>query len=335
MTPVTRTLRRLIAPLWLLLAAVASLLSPLLLAIGAALARILGRPQPLLLVRFGLLYLIREAAVILACAALWVLSGFGRRLDSERFRRAHYGLLAWLLRGLVEPAFATLDLDLQTEASAAACEALESARRPLLVFSRHAGPGDSAVIVHLLLSRFRREPRIVMKEALALDPVIGLLSRRLPHALVDPRDQDQCEARIRHLARDLDGRGVLLLFPEGGNFTEKRRRRAIAALLRDGRYRQARRAQSMRHMVAPRPGGALAALRANPELDVVFTAHTGLGNETFAGQLWRRLPTQRTLRLRMWLAPAAQRPTEPEALLEWLYDWWKRLDRWVEAQGTG
>jgi hypothetical protein len=35
----------------------------------------------------------------------------------------------------------------------------------------------------------------------------------------------------------------------------------------------------------------------------------------------------------MWLTPAAQRPRDPEGQAQWLYDWWKQLDDWVEAQG--
>jgi hypothetical protein len=35
----------------------------------------------------------------------------------------------------------------------------------------------------------------------------------------------------------------------------------------------------------------------------------------------------------MWLEPAAERPTDPEQQVEWLYRWWQRLDEWVRAQG--
>ena len=37
---------------------------------------------------------------------------------------------------------------------------------PLLVLARHAGPGDSFALVDLLLSRYGRRPRIVLKEDL-------------------------------------------------------------------------------------------------------------------------------------------------------------------------
>jgi 1-acyl-sn-glycerol-3-phosphate acyltransferase len=189
------------------------------------------------------------------------------------------------------------------------------------------------VLVHLLLTRFRRFPHVVMKQQLALDPAIDLAARRLPQALLDMSDDEACKAQIGALARLGDERGVLLLFPEGGNFTERRRRRAIVGLLRRGKRRQAQRARAMEHVIAPRPGGAVAALRAAPDLDVVFSAHTGLGREAFASELWRRLPSGQTMHVRMWLSAAAERPTDPDALERWLYDWWERMDAWIDAQG--
>ena len=35
----------------------------------------------------------------------------------------------------------------------------------------------------------------------------------------------------------------------------------------------------------------------------------------------------------MWLAPADERPTDDEERIQWLYDWWRRIDEWVDAQG--
>ena len=86
-------------------------------------------------------------------------------------------------------------------------------------------------------------------------------------------------------------------------------------------------------MLPPRPSGALAALRGNPEADVIFAAHTGLGLAAFPRQLWRAAPLDRTLNTHMWLWPAADRPATAEQQTEWLYDCWRRIDGWVAAQG--
>jgi hypothetical protein len=38
--------------------------------------------------------------------------------------------------------------------------------------------------------------------------------------------------------------------------------------------------------------------------------------------------------MRMWLAPAAERPADPDEQIEWLFGWWKQLDEWIESRGT-
>jgi 1-acyl-sn-glycerol-3-phosphate acyltransferase len=125
-------------------------------------------------------------------------------------------------------------------------------------------------------------------------------------------------------------RDALVLFPEGGNVTEKRREGAIRHLRLEGLHREAEQAAAMRHVVAPRPGGVLAAVAANPGADVVFVSHSGLAGMT--ATLWRRVPVDITLLVHLWLVPAARIPTDEAARLEWLFGWWQRIDDWVSAQ---
>jgi hypothetical protein len=87
-------------------------------------------------------------------------------------------------------------------------------------------------------------------------------------------------------------------------------------------------------VLPPRSAGALAALRGNPDADVIFAAHTGLGLAAFPRELWRDMPIGRTLRTRAWLISATGRPTEPDEQVTWLFDWWKRIDEWIDEQGT-
>ncbi len=35
----------------------------------------------------------------------------------------------------------------------------------------------------------------------------------------------------------------------------------------------------------------------------------------------------------MWLWPAADRPTDPDEQVEWIYECWRQIDEWVSAQG--
>jgi 1-acyl-sn-glycerol-3-phosphate acyltransferase len=328
-TPIRRPLT---ITAWIALSVVVLALSPLLLALSALAAAVLRRPSPLLVCRILIAYCARELAVLVSCGLLWLLSGFGIRMRAPYFQRLHYRLLRWLVHGIAMRARQLLDVDVATTGSPEATAAMER-DRPLLFFSRHAGPGDSVLLVDLLLTRYHRHPSVVFKETLAIDPCVDLIGHRLPHALLDTSEPEKCEQRIAEVASRLAPQGVLLLFPEGANYSAPRRRRALGKLWRKGQRREAEAGERMRHVLPPRPGGALAALRGNPDADVVFAAHTGLGLAVFPSEIWRNPPIGRTLTTRMWLAPAADRPHDPDEQVKWLYDWWKRLDEWVEQQG--
>ena len=317
---------------WTAMSILCLALAPLLLALAAVVSGVSRRPQPLILTRLIVVYFACELLVLLACGALWLGSGAGVFMGSARFQAWHYGLLRWFVRSLTQAALSLLDISVAPELSPDATRALKSSR-PLLLFSRHAGPGDTFLLIDRLLTDFKRLPSVVFKESLVLDPCVDLIAHRLPHAVLDTSEGEECEARIQTVASGLLPDGVLLLFPEGGNFTSRRRRRAISKLWRIGHRGEAAAAERLSHVLPPRPGGALAALRGNPTADVVFAAHTGLGLAAFPRELWDEPPIGRTLKTRMWLAPAADRPSEPEAQVRWLYEWWERLDTWIQEKG--
>jgi 1-acyl-sn-glycerol-3-phosphate acyltransferase len=316
---------------WLVVSAACVVASPLLLAIGTAASALTGRRQPTVVSRLIVTYFVHELGALVACGALWLVAGAGRRIDSPQSQRLHWRLVRWFFGGLAASGRSALEIDVQPDPSPDAVRALES-DQPLLVFSRHAGPGDTIFIVDELVSRFGRRPSVVFKESLAIDPSVDLLAHRLPQAMLDTSDREECEARIGELTAELGPRGTLLLFPEGGNFTPERRRSALRHLWRKGRRRSAERAEDMPHVLPPQPGGALAALRAGGDHDVVFAAHTGLGLAAYPGQFWRDMPIGRTLHTRMWLVPAADVPATDDERVNWLYDWWKRIDDWIAEQ---
>lgn len=330
--PPTPVRRPLTITAWLVMSCVCLVLSPLILAAGAIAAAVLHRPQPRILARLVIEYFARELLVLLACGGLWLVSGCGWRIHAQRFQRAHYGLLRWFVSGLSARARELLDIQVRTDPAPEAADSLR-ADRPLLFFSRHAGPGDTVFITDVLMARYHRLPSVVFKDALTLDPCVDLLGHRLPHAVLDQSDADECERRIRDAAAKLGPRGALMLFPEGGNVTRERRRRSIAKLWRKNMREEAAAGEQMSHVMPPHPAGALAALRGNPRSDVIFGAHTGLGLAAFPRDMWRDPPIGRTLTMRMWRVAPAERPDDPDAQVQWLYDWWKRIDDWVEAQG--
>jgi 1-acyl-sn-glycerol-3-phosphate acyltransferase len=201
--------------------------------------------------------------------------------------------------------------------------------RPLVVFCRHAGPADSFLLVNALVNWYEREPRIVLSAALQWDPVIDVMLNRLPNRFISEGQGQDVERRVGELAVGLDHNDAFVIFPEGGNFTERRRVAGITRLRRRGLHDMARRSEAMRHVLVPRPGGVVAALAAAPTADVVWVAHTGLDHLYTAGDVWRALPLDNTVQMRWWRVPAAEVPQEEQAQIDWLYQWWKRIDDWI------
>ncbi|HEY0700464.1 MAG TPA: 1-acyl-sn-glycerol-3-phosphate acyltransferase [Micromonospora sp.] len=304
-------------PAWLLLAAAVSPVVP-------------GRLRPLRMLWMVAIYLVWDATAVLALFVLWVASGFGWRKRSPSFQRAHYVLTGWFLSFLFWQARWTLRLSIDlvgTDPDTAV------PGRPELVLCRHAGPGDSFILIHALVNWFSREPRIVLKDSLQWDPAVDVLLNRLPNRFIAP-GHDRGETlteQIRHLATGLDSDDVFVIFPEGGNFTPRRRLRAIARLRARGHESMALRAEAMRHVLAPQPGGVLAALDAAPDAGVIFVAHTGLDRMLTVSDVWRELPMDKRLVMRFWSVPPEEVPTGRQERIEWLFDWWHRIDDWVAA----
>jgi 1-acyl-sn-glycerol-3-phosphate acyltransferase len=322
-----RWFRRLVlTPAALLLIAAVLLTMPVWLLVAGALGPLgSGRLRALRICWMLAVYLFLEAVALVVLFALWVASGFGWRLRGPRFQRAHYVLTGRFLRILYAQARFALGVKVAvvgTDPDVAA------PGQPELVFCRHAGPGDSLLLVHALVNWFDREPRIVLKQSLQWDPVIDVMLNRLPNHFVTVADDS--EARIARLATGLDHNDVLVLFPEGGNFTPSRRERAIQRLRDLGLHAMAERAERLRHVLAPRPGGTLAALDAAPEAGVIWVAHTGVDKLLTIADVWRHLPLDVTITMCWWAVEPAQIPSTREARVEWLYEWWSRIDDWID-----
>jgi 1-acyl-sn-glycerol-3-phosphate acyltransferase len=294
-----------------------------------------GRWYALRLLAFGLVYLAVEVVGLAVAGVLWVASGFGRRLEAPAFQTAHYAVLRMLLDVLMRSAQRLFALRLVTDGTSWSPldDGVPGSENAMVVLCRHAGPGDSFLLVHTLMNRDHlRRPRVVLKDVLQLDPLIDTYLNRLPNYFVthDPGAQSSEEA-IADLARDMGDEDALLIFPEGANFTPRRRFRAIQRLRQRGLVAAGRRAEAMRNVLPPRPGGVTAAVRAAPHADVVFVAHTGLEHLSTVRDIWRGLPMDKTLSLRWWFVPAAEVPLDDTELTDWLYRWWETIDGWIET----
>jgi 1-acyl-sn-glycerol-3-phosphate acyltransferase len=306
-----------------------------------------GRRRLLRLLWFSLSWLVMESLALMASLALWIASGFGGRLHERSWTDRHYGLVRWFLGTLFRRAVAIFRLRVEiVEPPATEEELAARLTRPVIVLSRHAGPGDSFLLVHHLLSLYRRRPRIVMKATLQLDPSLDVVINRLPHAFVPrrrasvpaPRGGEQpvespaegaVSVEIRRLAAGLGPTDALVIFPEGGNFTPNRRRRGIAVLEQKERFDEAERARQLTNLLPPHPGGVFAAIDAAPSADVIFVAHTGLDDLVTIRDVWRALPMEQVIKARWWRVPAEEVPRDRAEVVTWLFDWWERIDEWI------
>jgi 1-acyl-sn-glycerol-3-phosphate acyltransferase len=346
-----RLVRRLVlAPMVTVLALGLIVLSPLLLLLALlfGLAGLLraGRMRNLRLVSFLVVGLAAEIVTLVLLFGLWIVSGFGGRLQTEPYQSRHYAVVRRFLDALYRGAERTYGLRVEIDEPELTGEELVArATRPVIVLSRHAGPGDSLLLVHQLLSVYGRRPRVVMKASLQFDPSLDVLGNRLPNVFVRKSQTGESifTEQIERLARGLGPDGALVIFPEGGNWTPGRWRRGIRRLEHSGREDLARRARHMPNLLPPRPGGTLAAIEACPDADVILVAHAGLDNILSVGDVWRRFPVDQVIRARWWRVPFDRVPrgADHEAQVQWLYEWWERIDAWITenrpapADGTG
>jgi 1-acyl-sn-glycerol-3-phosphate acyltransferase len=335
--------RRLVsAPLVVVMAIALAVLAPPLAILSLAFHLVRQRTKPgrhmraLRVVCFALVWFLGETAALTVCLCLWIVSGFGGRLDTEPYRNRQYGVMRWFLEVLYRAARHTCGLHVEV-AGPPEAETETRDDRPLIVLSRHAGPGDSLLLVHHLLTACGRRPRIVMKASLQLDPSLDVMANRLPNAFVHRRRGPHSTAEIRRLAAGMDPGSALVLFPEGGNWTPLRWRRAVAQLRRRNLNNYAERAVAMPRLLPPRPGGAFAAIGACPSADVVFVAHTGLDRLVSVRDVWQGLSADVVVRARWWRVPAAEVPRAAghEAQVGWLYDWWERMNAWITSEDAG
>ena len=295
-------------------------------------------------------YLLWEALLLIVLFVLWIASGFGWKIRSAAFVRVHYGLAAialrvlfWVCRGVLGVRILTDAAQQSSEGTVpASFERMFQSGTPLIVASRHAGPGDSFILMHALLNHVHRMPRVVVKDTMQWDPAVDVLLNRLPTRFITPtgfsgppgfsgrRDTGRAaEALITDLARGLGRDDAFVIFPEGGNFTPTRRASRIDRLRQGGKEALAARAEALQHVLAPQPGGLYAALESASDADVVFIAHSGLDDLATARDLWRALPMEKRITLHAWRVPRSEVPADRTEQVMWLFAWFARIDAWV------
>jgi 1-acyl-sn-glycerol-3-phosphate acyltransferase len=219
-----------------------------------------------------------------------------------------------------------LDVEVVLESASAKPDAIRR-DEPLIVLSRHCGPGDSVLVAWLLAIEYRLQLRIVLKAVLQCEPLLDLGGEL--GCLCFLSRGDRARAQIRGLAESLVGGQAMLLFPEGANFSWPRWRKAITQLRSTRGFRAAGRALRQSHTLPPRSGGAEAAVAGAPKANVLVVTHNGFCADGRARPWWQ-LPIHRQLLIRTVVVPAARIPP-PTRVGPWLERTWTQVDAWVAA----
>lgn len=332
--PPYRWVRRLlIAPAVVLGYAAAALAMPLVVPLAAFLSRYVpGKWRILRVVWFLSFYWTIEALSLVAMFVFWVGSGFGYAIHRPYWQELHHHLLSWMLRRLVRSAKLTFKIQLVYEGEPAR-PSPGGHTRPVLVLGRHAGPGDSLLLMDGIANRAHRHPRIVLKEFLQWDPAIDVMLNRIPSVFVPASGgSEELLAAIRDMAATMNADDAFVILPEGGNYTPGRHRRSIEKLREIGRPDLAERAAALRNTLPPRSTGVMTALAAvTMPTDVVFVGHAGLEAFESFGDIWRGMPMDTEIDVRIWRFAAEDVPP-PEGQEEWLFDMWDEIDEWITAR---
>ncbi len=313
-------------PLIFMVSLIALILSPVLFVVAfVADLFIPGRWKAMRMTKLGLTFMLYEVLGLTTVFILWIVSGLGIRISSPKFQRIHYGVLGWWIGAVSRAVQSALGVTIDTPRN-------PPIEGPVLVFSRHAGPGDSIFLAGVLIHDFDRYPRIVGKKELEFAPFFDIMGHRLPMRFIrhDPRHRDFAIEAIRDAASNLGPTDAFILFPEGGNFTPERRTRAIESLDRHGFSDRAEAARAMANLLPPHATGALAAIDESPDADIVFVAHTGTEDLISPAIIWKGIPFDRTIRANYWHVPAAEVPVGVKAQTDWLFKQWQIVDAWIE-----
>ena len=275
-------------------------------------------------VLFFALYLACEALGIVAALVLWRPARFW----DERALDRHYALQQRWARTIFDGAAWIFGFDVKVEGAETV------GRGPLVVLMRHASVADTPLPVVLLNVRHGLRMRYVLKRELLWDPCLDLVGQRIPNVFVR-RGSDDGEREVALVARLAEGLGPrdgVLIYPEGTRFSPPKLARTLASIAERGDRTRVERVRSFRHVLPPRPGGAVALLAAAPTADVLIVAHTGFEGVGSFTELWNGGLVGARVRVQLRRVPRAEVPASAVAQAAWIDAQWAHLDAWLDER---
>ena len=330
-TPPPRWVRRLfITPVVFVFGVLLTLSSPILHLFAFVLDLIFDR-QRMRLSRFvgiGLALCVTEVFGLFTLLTVWIGSGFGRWMDRPFWLNANLVLTGQYMELTTRAIRFFLGFDFSYTYERFPPD------RPVILLSRHAGPGDAFLILRVVLRDGKRRPMFVGAAKLQWDPFLDIVGERIGnhYLLQNPTDPEADLASVAAMAASLKSNDTLGIFPEGGNFTPARREHRIESLKAKGRDDLVRTAESLQHTLLPRTGGTVAALQAAPDAVVLILAHAGLDDLWGFGDLWAAVPLSRTVVAHSWTVMPNERPDDRRELAVWLCREWQKVDDWIGEQ---
>ena len=272
----------------------------------------------------GIALCVTEFFGLLATFVLWVAFGFGLRIRSPRSQRLHNRIFGYWLEAVTR----ALRFYLGFQFTVPLTERIDG---PILTFARHAGPGDAFLLARTVICDYKRQLRMLGTSKLLWDPFLSHLMLRLPYHFVGQRQNTAATdlESIAEMCATMDDDSVVIIFPEGGNWTPRRWSESIDTLTSSGRRERADRVSGLANVLPPRVAGALAAVQACDDVTVVFVAHAGLGDLHSLREIWRKVPLRRHVQATYWSVPRAEIPTDRAEFETWLLDQWAAIDAWI------
>ncbi|MDZ7668936.1 MAG: 1-acyl-sn-glycerol-3-phosphate acyltransferase [Gammaproteobacteria bacterium] len=258
----------------------------------------------------------------IVCAA-WVWLRF--RNQSQAFLDANYRLQYWWAGALKSLAHTLFRLDFEVDGSSA----LEGA--PALVLPRHASIADTVIPMVFYAIPRQIRLRYVLKRELLFDPCLDIVGNRLPNYFVERggSDTERAAQGVTALVRSIGPSEGVLIYPEGTR-SSTGKRRALSE-----RYAQSpammEQLKRWPDLLPPRLTGTLALLGANPGRDLLFCAHTGFEGSSHFATLMNGSWLGAKIRIRFWRIPFADIPTSRDAMVDFLFTQWDRMQREVRT----
>lgn len=303
------------APLWMPLAAVASLVP--------------ATRGALRMTSFVTVYLWCETAGVLVAFWLWLRFAAPKPSD-RRWQRYLAGNLAlqnsWAtaLKHAAEWLF-----DLRFHVTGEQAFDGDAA----IVMPRHTSIGDTVVPIVWYARPRGFGLRYVLKKELQFDPSLDIVGNRLPNYFVDRVSDDPAAelAGVARLLTDIRADEGVLIYPEGTRFTAAKKAAIVARYQERGDTEAMQRAQRWPHLLPPRLGGSLALLQANPGRDLLFLAHTGFEGSARFDDLINGAWAHSDVRLHFWRVPFAEIPRDVADQRAFLFAQWDRMEAEVAA----